>query len=124
LRRPGLADLSAAEAHYHAALALDPTNATANRRLGQIELARGQFDAACTHLAAAYQAIPQQRATRQMLGECNAISGRPEEAAKLWKTVDVGQSQLNIRKWWYDEYLQDHGRAAQFQVAMNVLAGE
>lgn len=124
LRRPGSADLSTAEAYYHIALAMDPTNATANRRLGQIELAREQFDAACTHLATAYQAMPQQRATRQMLGECDAISGRPEEAAKLWKTVDVSQSQLNIRKWWYDEYLQDHRRAAQFQTAMNVLAGE
>jgi tetratricopeptide (TPR) repeat protein len=124
LRRAGLVDLGVAEAYYHRALAIDPSNATANRRLGQIELAREQFDAACPHLAAAYQTLPQQRATRQLLGECNAVSGRPEEAAKLWKTVDVGQSQLNIRRWWYDEYLQDQGHAAQFQVAMNVLAGE
>jgi hypothetical protein len=124
LRRSGVADLSFSIAQYQVALALDPANATANRRLGQIELAREQFDTACTHLAAAYRAMPQQRATRQLLGECHAISGRANEAADLWKTIDVDQNQLDIRKWWYSEYLQDHERADQLQAAINVLSRE
>jgi hypothetical protein len=122
LRRSGAADLSSAIAHYTAALLIDPTNATANRRLGQIELAREQFEAACTHLGAAYQTAPQQRATRQLLGECDAITGEVEKAVELWKTIDVSQSQLNIRQWWYDEYLQDDAHAAQFQTAVNALS--
>jgi hypothetical protein len=121
LRRPELSNLSAAEAHYHAALALDPANATANRRLGQIELAREQFVEACGHLETAYQAAPQQRATRQLLGECRALAGQTEEAVKLWKTIDVGQSQLNIRYWWYDEYLAAHDKADTLKRTINAL---
>jgi O-antigen ligase len=124
LRRSGAADLSSAIAHYTAALYIDPTNATANRRLGQIELAREQFEAACTHLGAAYQAAPYQRATRQLLGECDAFTGEVAKAVELWKTIDVSQSQLNIRQWWYDEYLQDDAHAAQFQAAVNALSRE
>jgi O-antigen ligase len=124
LRRSAGADLSTAEKHYQAALVYDPTNATANRRLGQIELAREQFQTACGHLKIAFQVATQQRATRQLLGECEAISGHPDEAARLWRTVDVDQDQINIRKWWYEEYLQDAGRAAQFQAAMNVFLRE
>jgi O-antigen ligase len=124
LRQPGQIDLSAAEAHYRAALAIDPLNATANRRLGQIELARQQFAAACEHLATALQAAPQQRATRQLAGECKAFDGQVEEAAKLWQTIDVSQSQLNIRLWWYEEYLQDQAHASQLQAVMKILSRE
>jgi O-antigen ligase len=124
LRRPGHSDLIAAEAHFQAALALDPANVVANRRLGQIELAREQYETACARLTVAYQAAPQQRATRQLLGECKAITGQSDEAAALWKTIDVSQSQLNVRHWWYDEYLQDHERASQLQAAMNILTRE
>jgi O-antigen ligase len=122
LRRPGFVNLNAAEAHYQAALALDPTNVTANRRLGQIDLAREQYTVACEHLDAAYQAAPQQRATRQLLGECKALNDQSADAVMLWQTIDVGQSQLDIRRWWYEEFLQDQGRAAQFKTAMKALS--
>ena len=124
LRRLNAVDLNSAIAHYLAALEIDPTNATANRRLGQIELAREQFTKACSHLAAAYKALPLQRATRQLLGECAAIAGQEVEAVSLWKTIDTKQNQLDIRKWWYGEYLQDYGRAARLQAAMDILARE
>jgi hypothetical protein len=124
LRRSAGDDLSTAEQHYQAALVYDPSNATANRRLGQIELARERFEPACRHLQIAYQAAPQQRATRQLLGECEAISGRPDEAVQLWRTIDVDQDQINIRKWWYQEYLRDEDRAVQLQAALNVFLRE
>jgi hypothetical protein len=94
-------ELGPAIARYRAALALDPANVTANRRLGQIELSRGEFDAAQRHLEAAYAAAPDQRATRQMLGEVYAIAGRPAEAASLWQTLDLDAGQLPIRIGWY-----------------------
>ena len=94
-------DLGPAIARYEAALALDPANVTANRRLGQIELSRGQYDAAHHHLEAAYGAAPGQRATRQLLGESYALTGDAAGAAALWRVVDLGQGQLVARAWWY-----------------------
>ena len=55
LRRSPEVDLAPAIAHYEAALALDPHNVAANRRLGQIELSRGQYDAARQHLETAFE---------------------------------------------------------------------
>jgi len=112
LRRPAPnapppVDLTSAIGRYRAALALDPANATANRRLGQIELSLGQYDAARAHLAAAYAAAPQQRGTRQLLGESYAIAGDVERAAALWRTVDVRQGQLGLRAGWYGAIGED-----------------
>ncbi|HET7377400.1 MAG TPA: O-antigen ligase family protein, partial [Anaerolineae bacterium] len=121
LRRSRNVDLTAAIAHYWAALALDPANASANRRLGQIELSQGNYDSACTHLKTAYQVAPQQRATRQLLGECDALNNSADRAVELWRTIDLGQSQLDIREWWYSEYLADYDRAAKLKQAIDEL---
>jgi O-antigen ligase len=102
LRRAPEVNLEPAIARYRAALALDPTNAAANRRLGQIELSRGEDAAARRHLEAAYAAAPEQRATRQLLGEVYAIGGQAAEASALWGTLDLTTGQLPIRVWWYN----------------------
>src|SRR5439155_1556325 len=83
--------LAPAIAHYRAALALDPANVTANRRLGQIELSRDEQQAAREHLGAAYAAAPGERATRQLLGESYAIAPDVDRAAALWRALDVSQ---------------------------------
>ncbi len=101
VRRSSPVNLAPAVTHYRAALALDPANAAANRRLGQIELSLGQYPAARQHLAAAYAAAPNQRATRQLLGEAYALAGDIEQAAALWQTIDVSQGQLKLRQDWY-----------------------
>jgi putative inorganic carbon (HCO3(-)) transporter len=98
---PPPVDLAPAIARYRAALALDPGNAAANRRLGQIELSLGDYAAAEAHLAAAYARAPDQRATRQLLGETAALAGNPARAVALWRSVDPGQGQLQLRAWWY-----------------------
>ncbi len=124
LRRSDVAGSADAITHYQQALALDTSNVAANRRLGQIELARNDYEAACRHLATAYAGNPYQRATRQLLGECDALMDRPDEAAALWRTIDLGEEQLTIRQYWYDEYIQDHVRADKLKIAARVLAGE
>jgi tetratricopeptide (TPR) repeat protein len=101
LRRSPQIHLEPAIAHYQMALALDRSNPTANRRLGQIELSRGEYEAARRHLITAYAAAPWQRATRQLLGEVYAIAGEAGQAASLWQTIDVGQGQLGLRRKWY-----------------------
>lgn len=124
LRRSDVAGSVDAMAHYQQALALDSSNVAANRRLAQIELAHADYEAACLHMTTAYARNPHQRATRQFLGECKALDDRPEEAMALWLTIDLEQDQLDIRQYWYDEYLQDHARAKKLRLAAYAWAGE
>lgn len=112
LRRSSEIDLTPALARYRAALAKNPADVTANRRLGQIELSVGEYESARGHLEAAYAVAPDQRATRQLLGESYAVTGDVEQAAALWRTVDTSQGQLDIRQWWY-EYIDEPQRAAR-----------
>ena len=102
LRRSPEIDLDPAVARYQAALVRSPRNAAANRRLGQIELSRGQYDAARAHLESAYAAAPQSRATRQMLAESYAIAGDVGRAAELLRTVDTSAGQIDARVFWYE----------------------
>lgn len=99
---PGI--LAPAEAHFAAALAIDPAQATAHRRLGEIALAQGDFALAQLHLTAAHAAAPQARATRQLLGEILALQGDVEGATALWRGLDVGQGQFLVREWWYQAF--------------------
>jgi tetratricopeptide (TPR) repeat protein len=110
LRQSGGVDLSGAEKDYITSLALDPLNAPANRRLGQIELARGDYAAACGHLSAAFSVRPEQRATRQLYGECLALDGQIDRAVELWRSIDLSQGQLMARHYWYNDYLHDNVR--------------
>jgi predicted Zn-dependent protease len=118
LRRSPEIDLNPALEYFEGALVSDHNNATANRRLGQIELARGQYAEACRYLSAARTATPGQRAVQQLLGECYAFAGQPEQAAELWRAIDVSEGQLEIRYWWYNDYLQDQEHSAQLQQAI------
>lgn len=102
LRRTGAMDLAPIVARYQAALAENPANAAANRRLGQIELSLGQYAAARQHLEAAYASNPSQRATRQLLAESYAITGDVLAAAELLATVDTSLRQMDARIWWYN----------------------
>ncbi len=120
LREAGGVELGSAIGHYRAALALDATSAAANRRLGQIELARGEIDAACDHLQQA-NASAEQRATRQLLGECYALRGEVEQAVELWRTIDLSQGQLYAREWWYGTHLASPDQAQALKDATEAL---
>ena len=102
LRRSPEIDLDPAVARYQAALALNPRNAVANRRMGQIELSRGQYEAARQRLEAAYAIAPMNWATRQMLAESYAIAGDVLRATELFRTVDMNNGQIDVRVFWYE----------------------
>lgn len=103
LRYDGLVDLQGATQRYGNALLVDPQNSAAHRRLGQIALSVGEFDAAKAHLDMAYQMNPHPHATRQMLGEVYAITGEPERAALLWSAPEIYDEQLHLRSQWYQQ---------------------
>lgn len=100
LRRSAQIHLDPALAHYAAALADNPGNVTAHRRLGQVALSRGNWVEARRHLETAYQLAPEQNATRLLLAEAYAMTGAPEAAANLLRTVETGAGQLDGRTWW------------------------
>jgi len=121
LRRNGQGEIALVTDLYQQAVHLDPGNVTAQWRLGQIELAQGRYDEACQHLAAAHAAAPEQRATRQLLGECDALDGRVDQAVELWRTIDTNQDQLALRRWWYETYLGDAESASRLNLAIAAL---
>ncbi len=127
LRRSPTVNLNGALEHFHTALALDPANATANRRLGQIALSRGEYTRAREYLQAAYASAPEHSATRLLLGELYAIEGEIEQASMLWKNLDTSAGQLQVRLWWY-EYLGDREKLQSVtqaaRLARKQLGGE
>ena len=114
------ADLNAAAGAFRQALHHQPSNATANRRLGMIALADGDYAQALAYLEVAYSATPGDNATRQLLGEAFIANGRVDEGVALWQTVDRTQRRLEIRNWWY-EYCEDETRAGWMNQAIQQL---
>jgi len=103
-------DLSRPLRELQQALAYDPGNPTANRRLAMIELSLAQYEGALSHLGEAYAAEPHSNTMRQLLGEALIVNGQLEEGRALWERVDGSQGQLALRRWWY-EHFGDEERA-------------
>jgi hypothetical protein len=120
LRRDSRVNLDSSISLYRDALARDPNNVTALRRLAQIEIARGDYALALRNLERAYRIAPGERATRQMLGEMYAVEGRLDEATALWKTIAVAQQLLRNRHWWYN-YIGDTKTAENIHTVLQRL---
>jgi hypothetical protein len=101
VRQHFAAELAAIITRYRSVLQQNPANVNAHRRLGQILLSQGEYLTARRHLETAYQLAPDQRTTRQLLGEAYALTGQPIEAHRLWQSVDLSQGQLALRVEWY-----------------------
>lgn len=108
--------------YYALALGLNPANSSANRRLGQIELTFGLYDAAFKHLAAAYQGDVSNYTTRLLAGEAFAVSGddaqRLQEAAEIWRGVPEVRNRLSGRLAWYASFIKDNIRASRMEAAL------
>jgi tetratricopeptide (TPR) repeat protein len=108
---------------YETALALDPDNAVANRRLGQIALCLGRYDSARRHLEAAYAVRPTHRSAALLVGESRAVDGDVASAADAWRGVFRREDALNHRFNWYYYFVKDEPRAELVRRASE-LAGE
>lgn len=114
-------DLAPAIDEYQQAIKLDPTNATANQHLGQIELARSEWTPAYDHLNTAWASDPTRRATRQMLGELYLLEGNDAMGLDLWRGLDVQQGQLDIREAWYRYILKTDQVANRLATAVQLI---
>lgn len=115
--------LAPSMAEYEAALALDPDNAVANRRLGQIELSLGRYDSARRHLEAAFAVRPAHRSAALLVGESRAVDGDIAAAADAWRGVLRRRDALGHRFNWYYYFVKDEPRAERVRQASE-LAGE
>ena len=122
VRRAHSASLALAINYYHQALALNPNNSTAHRRLGQIELSLGNYEAAHQHLEVAFASTPNQRVVYQLLGEAYAVTGHVEEAATLWVSRRAFVNPLYVRYWWYD-HIGAQQQALWLQESINMALG-
>ncbi len=110
-------DLTQPRRTFEQALELDRLNPTANRRLGMLDLAMGQYPEALQKLAIAYQRAPWDNATRQLYGEALVVNGAVGDGAALWQTVDNKRNQLSVRVFWYQN-INDADRAAWIHQAI------
>jgi hypothetical protein len=94
-------DLAPVVEGYERAIELNAGNASAHRRLGQIQLSLGDYGEAVRHLEAAYAQAPWDNATKQMLGEAYLVNGQVGAGANLWSLVDSDMGQLDLRASWY-----------------------
>ena len=118
VRRTHSVNLGPAAAEYRAALALNPANVTANRRLGQLALSMGQYNVAQRRLEKALAASPSDQTTMQLLGEVYAIQGNVKQSAFLLaSTPSELQERLQMRTWWY-EYIDAPQEAAWLNTAI------
>lgn len=101
VRRSGAASLTQAVRYYETALIFDPSNVTAHRRLGQIDLSLGKYTEARDHLEQAFGQGPSNRVTRELLGEAYAVTGQVTEAAALWASPGRDLNRVELRHWWY-----------------------
>jgi len=116
-------DLGEVVADFERALELNPENGAANRRMGQIELSLGVYEAAVDHLQVAYRQMPWDNGTRQLYGEALIVTGSVEEGARLWSDVWTEQGQLDGRMFWYRQ-LGDADRLEAVQAAAIQAMGD
>ncbi len=96
-----LPKLEQADASLHSALQADPTNRTANHRLGLIAILREDFLSAASYLEQAIQETPDHRGVIKSLGYCYVWLGEMEKAAPFLARIPEAQEEMNVYAWWW-----------------------
>lgn len=96
-----LPKLEQADASLHSALQADPTNRTANHRLGLITMLRGDFLLATAYLEKANQEAPNHRGIIKSLGYCYVWEGNMEKALFFLDKIPEAKEELGIYVWWW-----------------------
>ncbi len=90
-------DESSAEEYYRAALRRDPTNRTANMRLGLIALDQFDFQEAVNRLQVAHTTDPNDHAVMKALGYAYVGTGQLDKAEPLLRQIPEAIIELNTR---------------------------
>jgi hypothetical protein len=94
--------LDDAEAALRSSLQLDPSNRTANQRLGMISMLRQDFESASGYLEAAYREAPEHRGIIKSLGYCYVWLGDMQRADTYLSLIPEAQEELDAYIWWWE----------------------
>lgn len=117
-----LAELAPAEALFLQALAYDPSNRTANHRLGLIAMMRRNFPAAIASLETACQADPDHRGIQKALGYAYTWAGQLNQALPLLRKIPEARQELQTYQWWWAD--QNRPDLAEYAARMVERLGE
>lgn len=97
------ARMTSAEASMLASLQADPSNRTANQRLGMLAMLRQDFAPAEEYLTAARLADPGHRGVLKSLGFCRVWLGDIAGAKALLENIPEAQEELDAYIWWWGQ---------------------
>ena len=106
------------DGHLARALALNSGSRTALHRIGLLEGAQGDWDAAIAVLEGARRVDPTHRGIRKLLGYAYIWNGDLEVAEETLASIPEARSEMEFYTWWWAE----HGGAAQAQRAREMHA--
>ena len=102
-----LPDLEPAEASLRSALQFDPTNRTANHRLGLIAMLRRDFHSAVEYLEIARNQTPEHRGIIKSLGYCYVWLGDIDRAQMFLTEIPEAAHELDVYDWWWRQQGRD-----------------
>jgi tetratricopeptide (TPR) repeat protein len=105
---------------YEHAIALDPRQPTARRRLGLLAMDDSRYADALTHLQIAFDATPDNWTTRKALGFACMWTGNTERAVRLLASLDDPRIASELDAWSY--WRQTRGELDLAQRAAQVSA--
>ena len=94
--------LDEADASLHSALQFDPTNRTANQRLGLIHMYRRDFDTASRYLEIAHARAPEHRGIIKSLAYCYVWLGNADKAREFLVQIPEAIEELDVYTRWWD----------------------
>ena len=97
-----VAELAPAEDNFLKSIEYNPTNRTANHRLGLIAMMRQDYPTAVSYLEKAYQADPDHRGIMKNLGYAYAWTGQFEKALPLLVNISEAKKELSTYQWWWE----------------------
>jgi hypothetical protein len=92
-----------AEASLLASIEADPSNRTANHRLGLISMLRRDFKSASGYLSHAHSLAPHHRGIVKALGYSSAWQGDLSTAQTLLMEIPESSDELDVYRWWWEE---------------------
>lgn len=115
--------LKTAEPALLSSLEADPSNRTANHRLGLISMLEQDFPAAVDYLNETHSKAPGHRGILKVLGYSLVWLGDEEQAQNLLSVIPEAEGELGVYIWWWQ--LQGRGDLAERASAMRArLNGE
>ena len=97
-----ISKLGEAETSLLSAVRLDPSNRTANHRLGLIAMHHGDFESAAGYLEAAREQTPRHRGIVKSLGYCYVWWGDFDMAQRLLSEIPETNHELDVYVWWWE----------------------